>query len=120
MFSSEFLPLLKSYLPLCHVLKCIPFDYNKDSGRLETFRSAGKRSIFKLQCTLSAFYCMAMFLNLCFGPLSATEKFQGSAFFFLYLISTVARWAPDNAPIQVVNSFLEFEHRFLSGHYHHE
>lgn len=49
--------------------------------------------------------------TICLGNLTTPERFQGSAFFFVYTLTGVVRWSyeMDNSAIQVINAFLEYE-----------
>lgn len=112
MFRTEFLHLLKFQLRFCSFIKCSPLKYNEKLQKLQKLGAEPKTVVFfKLQCILSALYCLAMFVNLCFGWLTLTAKFQGSVFFLLYLFATIARWdySLNTDVIQVINTFLKFE-----------
>ncbi|OXA64264.1 hypothetical protein Fcan01_00208 [Folsomia candida] len=66
----------------------------------------------QFQCILATFYCFAMFLLLAFGGFPTTEKFQASVFFMLNLLACIVRWSNviGNDAVQIINSFLAFEH----------
>ncbi|XP_035702639.1 uncharacterized protein LOC118434048 [Folsomia candida] len=91
---------------------CLPFDFDEGSNRLVGARSVRQIRMSQFQCVLSTFYCFAMFLLLAIGGLSTTEKFQASPFFMLNLLACIVRWSNviGNDAIQIINSFLEFEH----------
>ncbi|OXA36746.1 hypothetical protein Fcan01_28486 [Folsomia candida] len=111
MFSAKFLPIPKFHLKFCKFLNCIPFRYSENLGRLVPIKNGDTLFKFKLQCVLSTLYCGAMGANIFLGGLSTTEKLQGSIFLMAYLIGAVSRWNYELSPgpIQVINSFLQYE-----------
>lgn len=117
MYSSVFLPILKSHLIACRIHMCLPFNYSSKSERLVRSNSVLQVSMSQFQCILSMLYCFAMSIVLFFGNLVETEKFQASVFFMLNLLACITRWSNtiDNDAIQIINSFLEFEHTALQG-----
>ncbi len=117
MYKSEFLLLLQHRVRVGTILKCLPFKFDKKSDRLYKSRSPWQLRIFKLQCALSVCYAMVMFANLCFGPLTMTGRMQGIGFFIVYFAATLMQWnySLDIAPIQIINSFLNFEEEIISS-----
>ncbi|OXA62512.1 PAB-dependent poly(A)-specific ribonuclease subunit PAN3 [Folsomia candida] len=108
---TSYLKILKFHLRSCKFVKCLPFEFAKNSGRIVLTRNLGRIRMFRFQCVLSVIYTGAMFVNICFGWLTLTEKFQGIVFFSLFFIACIHRWNwnLDITGIQVINSFLEFE-----------
>ncbi|OXA53697.1 hypothetical protein Fcan01_11324 [Folsomia candida] len=109
MYSTVFLPILKSHLIACRIHNCIPFVFDQKSERLTKSKRSLRNAQF--QCCISILYSFAMFAYLLFGRLTRTEKFQGAVFFMLSLLASITRWTNivDNDTIQVINTFLEFE-----------
>lgn len=114
---TSYLKILKFHLRSCKFVKCLPFEFAKNSGRIVLTRNLGRIRMFRFQCVLSVIYTGAMFVNICFGWLTLTEKFQGIVFFSLFFIACIHRWNwnLDITGIQVINSFLEFEEVVLKG-----
>ncbi|OXA43310.1 hypothetical protein Fcan01_22039 [Folsomia candida] len=102
---------------MCHRLKCIPFEFDKKSGRFVKTKSIGLIRMFKLQCVLTAIYCTAMFLNICFGPLTMSGRLQGFAMLLASLAAGIPRWnySIDIAPIQIINAILDFEETIMDS-----
>lgn len=117
MYQTEFLPLLKLHLKSCKFLQCVPFEFPQNSSRLVKCQSLSKIRMFKLQCILSVLYCTLFGLNLCFGPLTKIEKFQGFGFFMCYLLASITRWnyELDNGPSQLINAFLDCEETIMTS-----
>lgn len=117
MFHSDFLPMLKNNLRLCQILKCVPFEFDSKTGRLIKAKSFGHILLFRVQCVLSVMYIAALFLNLCFGPLTTTAKFQGFTFFMVYFVASWMKfnYSLDMAGTQVIHTFLDFEKYILKG-----
>ncbi|OXA39604.1 hypothetical protein Fcan01_25764 [Folsomia candida] len=115
MFHSDFLPMLKNNLRLCQILKCVPFEFDSKTGRLIKAKSFGHILLFRVQCVLSVMYIAALFLNLCFGPLTTTAKFQGFTFFMVYFVASWMKfnYSLDMAGTQVIHTFLDFEKYIL-------
>ncbi|OXA61960.1 hypothetical protein Fcan01_00081, partial [Folsomia candida] len=86
MFRSEFLPLLKIWLPCYHILKCIPLRHDKKEDRLVAVNSVRHLRMVQFQCFLCFVYCTTMLINICFGGLTLIGKLQGFGFFCVYLM----------------------------------
>ncbi|OXA49068.1 hypothetical protein Fcan01_16642 [Folsomia candida] len=58
-----------------------------------------------------------MFLNICIGPLTTSKKLQGLALLISPLGCLITRWnySIDVAPIQIINTFLDFEARIIDN-----
>lgn len=117
MYRTEFLPLLKFHLRICHRLKCIPFKYHEESGCMKKFKSTRVLQMFRLQCVLSVIYCVAMFLNISLGPLTTSGRLQGFGLFIACLGATMSRWnySIDIGPMQIINAFLDFEAKVIES-----
>lgn len=117
MYSTQFLTFLRHHFRICKWLRCTPFTYNSQTGKLVQVKNFSHLKQFKLQCVLSICYCLAMISNLCFGTLTIADKFQGLVFFLMYLTVAVMRWNfnLDISGMQIVNSFIDFESHILQG-----
>ncbi|OXA41330.1 hypothetical protein Fcan01_24061, partial [Folsomia candida] len=110
MFKTEFLPLMKLHLKISEKLACVPFKFSAESQNLVESRSN------HVQWVLTVAYLSAMFLNVCIGPLTMTERLQGLTIFLAFLAASIPRgnYSPNIAPIQIVNTFLDFEGGIMS------
>lgn len=115
MYANEFLPLLTFQIRMCQRLNCTPFEFHQRSGRFKIIKVSRIIRIFKLQGVLSVIYCAAMFLNISFGPLTLSKKLQGLVLFVACITASIARWnwTIDVGPIQIINTFLDFEEKIL-------
>lgn len=109
--------MLKRNLEFCQLLKCVPFVFDSKIDRLVKAKRVGHVVMFRLQCFLSVLYISALFLNLCFGRLTTTEKFQGLTFFMVYFAATWIKfnYSLDMAAIEVIHAFLDFEECIVRG-----
>lgn len=117
MFTSEFLPLLKLFLPFCHFFKCITFQHDKTKGSLVSIKLARHLRIVRFQSYLSGIYFIALFMNLCFGPLTLIDKLRGLGFCGMFLTCVVGRWDinAENNLLQIIKTFLYFEADVMKG-----
>lgn len=117
MYQKEFLPLLIYHLRICDLFKCIPFEYEEKSERFAKSKSIKVIRFFKLQCILTAVHCTALFLNICFGPLTKAERLQGLSIMICSLAAAIPSWnySIDIAPIQIINAFLDFDARIIKS-----
>ncbi|OXA46953.1 hypothetical protein Fcan01_18363 [Folsomia candida] len=117
MYQTEFGRFLEYRLKLSNIFNCLPFDFDKNSGRLTKSKSIRQIYIFKLQCVLTVIYAMAMFLHICIGQLTVSGRLQGVAMLLGYVMASIVKWnySIDIAPIQVVNAFLDFEARIVES-----
>lgn len=117
MFKKEFLPLLRYRFRICHLFKCIPFEFDDKSGRFIKSKSISVIRFFKFQCLLTAIYCTAMILNIFIGPLTISGRLQGLAILISSLFAAIPRWnySIDIAPIQTINAFLDFEEKIMES-----
>lgn len=115
MSQADFLPLLKFRVKICQFLRCVSLEWDEKQGTFIKTRSSQKFRHFKFQCIISVTYCTAMILNLIFGPLPQTSKFQGAALFMIALIGTATRLVYDNSGVQILNTFASFERKVVQG-----
>lgn len=119
MYTTQFFPLLVRHLGLCRLLKSVPAKFDSKLGKIVPVENPRDITIFRIQCIISLVYkyTVAMFLNLCIGPLTVPKKFQGVSFFLIYVLLLFFKWNYhlDIAPIQVVNSCVKFEKKLVKG-----
>lgn len=116
MYSTQFLPFLIRHLNYCRKLKCEFIDYDPVSKKLVNVATRRRICMFRLQGILTIAYTFTMSLQLSFGSLSVQQKCQGLVFLASYLILQTTRWnySLDIAPIQVINTFVNFENGVLA------
>lgn len=114
---TAYLKFLKFHLRACKFTQCLPLEFDKRSGRVILTKNVRQIRTFRFQCVLSFTYVGAMFVNICFGWLSLSEKFQGFVFFSLFFFCCIQRWNwnLDISGIQMFNSFLDYEKYVLVG-----
>ncbi|OXA48789.1 hypothetical protein Fcan01_16394 [Folsomia candida] len=117
MYSTYFLPFLLRHIKIGQKLKSIPYEFSQKSGKLVITKDKTRIWIFRLQIVLHLMYCIAMLIHLCFGPSTVARKLQGFVFFCMYTVVLCGRWNYDVnvAPIQVINSAMEFEKKVVAG-----
>lgn len=117
MYSTQFFPMLVRHLGHCRLLKAVPFEFDEYFKKLVPIKNSSDIKIFRCQCLIMLLYVVAMFLNLCVGPLTVQRKFQGFSFFAIYVILLLGKWnyELDIAPIQVINSCMQFETELVKG-----
>lgn len=74
-----------------------------------------RKSRYRVLCLLTLFYVATIFVNLAFSKLHVSLKIHGFVYFTTYCITLVGLWNfdLDIAPMQVVNSFMDFEEKIL-------
>ncbi len=117
MWSTIFLKFFLRHLKICGLLCCVPFKWSKKKGRVVRIVSKWKIIFFKLQCSLHLIYMIAMFHQLVFGKEQMQMKLQGLVFVCIYMILLTARWnwKVSIDPMQLMNSFLDFEDTIPDG-----
>ncbi|OXA51481.1 hypothetical protein Fcan01_13507, partial [Folsomia candida] len=111
MWSTIFLPFFLRHLRVCELLCCTPFKWSKKTGRVVRVHSTWRILFCKVQCALHLVYMLAMLDQFVFGKVPVRMKLQGLVFFTIYVILFTARWnwKVRIAPMQLINSFLDFE-----------
>ncbi|OXA39733.1 hypothetical protein Fcan01_25595 [Folsomia candida] len=117
MFTENYLRLLEINLKMSNFLCCTPFSFDVIKKRVTRVSSVRKIRFFKFQCLIALLYCITLLTNLCFGPLTILQKFQGFPLFALYTGEVVLWWNFDLDPtyMQIINPFLSLEQTKLRG-----
>lgn len=113
MFTSQILPILKWRIRRPMNFR-VPIKFDPRYGRLTAIQSSSKdltiqRYKYKLKCILPILYTLTLAINLIFGSFSTVQRLQGAVFLMLCVLTSTAGWNCGVAPVQVVNTFLDFE-----------
>ncbi|OXA48545.1 Ubiquitin-like modifier-activating enzyme 1 [Folsomia candida] len=112
MFTSQILPVLK-WRTGRPIYVRVPIKFHPQNGSLMTIKSSFSihRYSLRLQCILPIVYTAMLAMNLIFGSLTIVQRLQGAVFLMLCVLTCTTGWNSglDDAPVRVVNTFLDFE-----------
>lgn len=119
MFSTQFLPQLIRHFKLTRLIGSEPFEFDSKSKKLILMKSRRRVRVFQLQSFLTFMYFLVLLYNFLFGQLSVLKRLQGVPFVVCYAVLVSIGWnvGLDVAPIQVINSILNFEKVAIQGMY---
>jgi hypothetical protein len=117
MFSQNFLPYLKFHLNFGNFFGINIVNFCPLTKKFVISSSKKRREFYRLNILLHLLHLLALFLNLCVGPLTTLKKLQGAIFCSIEFVSLVLRWDLnlDLGPVQLINSFIKFEENLLKG-----
>lgn len=117
MYTTQFSPFLKRHLAICRYVKTFPYDFNPKTRRLFKVHDPKLGKRHQMMCLISLAYISTLFLGLILGNHTAAMKVIGVIFIMAYCLPLSGHWNfnLELTPIQVLNSFMDFEAKVLRG-----
>lgn len=117
MYSTNFLPSLIGHLKVTRKIGSLPFEFDATSGKLVLIKSPWRVRASQLQSIISLGYFLVLLCHSFFGKLPMLKRLQGFPFLACYAVLVPCGWnvGLDTAPIQIINSILNFEKGLLRG-----
>lgn len=116
-------PTLRYLSKICYKFQSAPFKWN---NRIGLIKHSDKYLVaFRFGVLINLFISIAQFATLADSNSNISEKAQGVAFIFIFLLSIFFRWdlGIDKGPMLIINSYLKEAHsktgnNFFSFYYY--
>lgn len=117
MYSTQFLPLVIHHFKFSYLIRSVPFDFDAKSGKLVLIKERKRILATQVQSILSLMYIIVLSYHFILGKLPMLKMLQGFPFLLSYMLLLSTGWnvGLDIAPIQMINSILNFEKDLLKG-----
>lgn len=119
---TNILPYFKLQLKVCNLISSVPYEWDENEKKIRVLKSKFKLLFCNFQVLTHSIYTLIMFCNFVTpGSLSlnsSSSKMLGLVFLVCFVATTLMRitfWRKQNEGAFLVNSFLEFEQKFLPG-----
>lgn len=119
MYSTQFFPLVIRHLKFSRLIASAPFEYDAKSGKLIGMKGHKRVRVSQMQSLITLTYLLVLLYNFFFGGMPMLKRLQGVPFLMCYSVLTSLGWnvGLDIAPIQMINSIINFERDLLQGMY---
>lgn len=119
MYSTKFLPWLIRHFKFSRLINCLPFEFDTQPGKITGITSKWRIRVCQIQSILGFAYWLILLHHFCFGQGTMLKKLQGFPFLICFTILIGCGFCVDQdvAPIQMINSILNFEKRLLKSPY---